>query len=70
MAEERIASLVQSWRSTKATVVAVSNDVGSGIVPATSAGRLFRDLQGRLNTLIAQESDEVLYMVAGRAVAV
>jgi adenosylcobinamide kinase/adenosylcobinamide-phosphate guanylyltransferase len=66
--DERITTLIHSWRSTKATVVAVSNDVGSGIVPATAAGRLFRDLQGRLNTLIAEESDEVLYLVAGRAI--
>ena len=50
--------------------MAVSNDVGSGIVPATSSGRLLRDLQGKLNTMIARESDEVLYMVAGRSMAV
>jgi len=67
-AEQQIAALVQAWRNTKATVIAVSNEVGSGIVPAAPAGRLFRDLQGRLNTLIAKESDDVLYLVAGRAI--
>jgi len=65
---ERITTLVYAWRNTKATVVGVSNEVGSGIVPATPAGRLFRDMQGRLNALIAKESDDVLYLVAGRAI--
>jgi adenosylcobinamide kinase/adenosylcobinamide-phosphate guanylyltransferase len=44
----------------------VSNEVGSGVVPESASGRLFRDELGRLNARIAAESDEVLLTVAGR----
>jgi adenosyl cobinamide kinase/adenosyl cobinamide phosphate guanylyltransferase len=47
-------------------VVAVSNEVGSGVVPATASGRRFRDELGRLNAAVAAASDEVLLVVAGR----
>ena len=66
---KRIDELLVAWRQTRATVVAVSNEVGQGVVPATSSGRLFRDTHGRLNATLAAASDEVTYMVAGRPVA-
>lgn len=60
-------ALVEAWRSTPAYVVAVSNEVGSGVVPATPAGRRFRDELGRLNARLAAESDEVWLLTAGVA---
>jgi adenosylcobinamide kinase/adenosylcobinamide-phosphate guanylyltransferase len=63
---ERIDELVAAWRGTQARVTAVSNEVGSGVVPESASGRLFRDELGRLNARIAAESDEVLLTVAGR----
>ena len=66
--EQRIDELVAAWRGTRARVVAVSNEVGSGVVPDTASGRLFRDELGRLNARVAAESDEVLLTVAGRVV--
>jgi adenosylcobinamide kinase/adenosylcobinamide-phosphate guanylyltransferase len=47
-------------------VVGVTNEVGSGVVPGTRAGVLFRDALGRLNRRLADESDEVHLVVAGR----
>jgi adenosyl cobinamide kinase/adenosyl cobinamide phosphate guanylyltransferase len=64
--ETRIDDLAAAWSATPRLVVAVSNEVGSGIVPATASGRLFRDLMGRVNTAIAHHSDTVLWCVAGR----
>ncbi len=61
-----IDTLVAAWRRTSRTVVAVSNEVGSGVVPQTWSGRLFRDELGRLNRLVAAESDRVDLVVAGR----
>jgi adenosylcobinamide kinase/adenosylcobinamide-phosphate guanylyltransferase len=58
-------TLVAAWRNTRREVVAVTNEVGSGIVPATAVGRRFRDALGRLNAAIAAESDEVWHVVAG-----
>jgi len=64
----RIDELVEAWRGTRARVTAVSNEVGSGVVPDSASGRLFRDQLGRLNARVAAESDEVLLTVAGRVV--
>jgi adenosylcobinamide kinase/adenosylcobinamide-phosphate guanylyltransferase len=67
LVDDRIAALVAAWRAAHVPVVAVTNEVGSGIVPATAAGRRFRDDLGQLNQRIAAESDEVVLMVAGLA---
>ncbi|MFC7309045.1 bifunctional adenosylcobinamide kinase/adenosylcobinamide-phosphate guanylyltransferase [Streptomyces monticola] len=66
---ERMAQLVEAVRGTRRSVVAVSNEVGSGVVPATAAGRRFRDELGRLNTAFAGECEHVLLVVAGQALA-
>jgi adenosyl cobinamide kinase/adenosyl cobinamide phosphate guanylyltransferase len=62
----RIAGLTAAWRQTGAHVVAVSDEAGLGVVPATPAGRLFRDELGRLNQVLAAESEEAELVVAGR----
>jgi adenosylcobinamide kinase/adenosylcobinamide-phosphate guanylyltransferase len=46
-------------------VILVSNEVGSGVVPAYALGRRFRDLVGELNQRVASVADNVLFMVAG-----
>lgn len=56
-----------AWRGAPVRVVAVSDEVGCGVVPATASGRLFRDLLGELNTEVAQASERVLLVVAGHA---
>jgi adenosylcobinamide kinase/adenosylcobinamide-phosphate guanylyltransferase len=47
-------------------VVAVSNEVGLGIVPATALGRLYRDVLGRTNASFAAAAERSLLVVAGR----
>ncbi|NUP44647.1 MAG: bifunctional adenosylcobinamide kinase/adenosylcobinamide-phosphate guanylyltransferase [Streptomyces sp.] len=64
---ERVDALVSALRATTRTVVAVSNEVGSGVVPATASGRRFRDELGRLNAAFAAECEQVLLVVAGQA---
>ncbi|MYS45161.1 adenosylcobinamide kinase/adenosylcobinamide phosphate guanyltransferase [Streptomyces sp. SID5998] len=64
---ERVAALTAAVRATSRTVVAVSNEVGSGIVPATASGRRYRDELGRLNAAFAAECEQVLLVVAGQA---
>jgi adenosylcobinamide kinase/adenosylcobinamide-phosphate guanylyltransferase len=61
----RIDELVAAWTTSERRVVAVSNEVGLGIVPATESGRRYRDELGRLNMRLAAGADEVLLVVAG-----
>lgn len=46
-------------------IVAVSNEVGLGLVPETPLGRAFRDAQGRLNQRVAAVADHAVFMAAG-----
>jgi adenosylcobinamide kinase/adenosylcobinamide-phosphate guanylyltransferase len=48
----------------------VSNEVGSGIVPASALARRFQDEQGRLNQDVAALCDAVTLVVAGIAVPI
>ena len=65
---DRVTDLISAWRETSALVVAVTDQVGSGLVPAYPAGRVFRDQLGWLNQAIAAESELNLQVVAGRVV--
>ena len=56
---------VQAWERAARRVTAVSNEVGSGVVPATPSGRRFRDELGALNARIAARSHRVWLMTAG-----
>jgi adenosylcobinamide kinase / adenosylcobinamide-phosphate guanylyltransferase len=47
------------------SVVLVSNEVGSGVVPAFELGRRYRDLLGEINQRVASIADRVVLMVAG-----
>lgn len=46
--------------------ILVSDEVGLGVHPSTPAGRQFRDALGDLNRLVADRSDRVLLVIAGR----
>jgi len=66
--DDEIARLVTAWRATRRRVVAVTNEVGQGVVPDTASGRLFRDTLGRLNAALAAETEDVRWCAAGRVV--
>ncbi len=63
----RVDGLLHAWRATTRVVVAVSNEVGSGVVPATASGIRYRDELGRLNALIAAECEQAWLCTAGIA---
>ncbi len=67
--EERSAFL--EWLAQyRGVALLVSNEVGSGIVPASALARRFQDEQGRLNQDVAALCDSVTLVVAGIAVAI
>jgi len=55
--------LVQACAGTY--LIAISNEVGCGIVPENALARSFRDLQGFVNQKIARAANEVWQTVAG-----
>ncbi|WP_244246893.1 bifunctional adenosylcobinamide kinase/adenosylcobinamide-phosphate guanylyltransferase [Nocardioides euryhalodurans] len=64
--DDQVERLLRAWRTVPVPVVAVSNEVGSGVVPGTRSGVLFRDALGRLNRRLADASEDVRLVVAGR----
>jgi adenosylcobinamide kinase / adenosylcobinamide-phosphate guanylyltransferase len=46
--------------------IAVTNEVGLGIVPDTAVARTYRDDLGRANTAWVDAADEAYFVVAGR----
>jgi adenosylcobinamide kinase/adenosylcobinamide-phosphate guanylyltransferase len=67
---EEIRALLDTIESSGASCYIVSNEVGSGLVPVTPLGRVYRDLLGRANQMVADRADEVYLMVAGLPVRV
>ena len=49
----------------ESALILVSNEVGTGVVPATSEGRSFGDLCGSANQLAARYATKVEYIIAG-----
>lgn len=60
-----ISELVNCINRVNARFIIVTNDVGLGLVPADRLSRLYRDLLGRANQVLAEQADEVYLMVAG-----
>jgi len=67
-AEQRVLSeinqLIAVMDNLDTSFVIVSNEVGMGLVPDTKVGRIYRDLLGKANQLLAQQATEVYLMVA------
>jgi adenosylcobinamide kinase/adenosylcobinamide-phosphate guanylyltransferase len=67
--EERVLAevegLVTAARELSAPVIVVANEVGLGLVPPHPAGRAYRDLLGLANQRLAQQADEVYFLMAG-----
>jgi len=69
MVNARIDGLVDALRNVSTSVILVSNEVGSGVVPPYPSGRQFRDLLGEVNQKVASVAHEVVLMVAGLPLA-
>jgi adenosylcobinamide kinase/adenosylcobinamide-phosphate guanylyltransferase len=61
------AELCSVLRTRPGSTVVVSDEVGLGVHPFTETGGRFRDAMGLLNRAVADVADEVVLVVAGRA---
>ena len=62
--------LIKAAKRISGTIIFVTNEVGSGIVPDNKLARVFRDCAGIANQMIASVSDEVYLLVCGIPVTV
>ena len=62
---DEIDELIKCIEKHKDIFIVVSNEVGLGLVPENKLGRVYRDLLGKANQLLAQHADQVYLMVAG-----
>ncbi|MBM4453283.1 MAG: bifunctional adenosylcobinamide kinase/adenosylcobinamide-phosphate guanylyltransferase [Chloroflexi bacterium] len=62
-----INGLIACTCKVNASFIIISNEVGLGIVPENRTARLYRDLLGKANQLLAQYANEVYFLVAGIA---
>jgi adenosylcobinamide kinase/adenosylcobinamide-phosphate guanylyltransferase len=59
------AAFISALAAGRGSFFAVSNEVGSGIVPGNETARKFRDLAGTLNQQVAAAADQVYLVAAG-----
>lgn len=64
---DKINMLSRVCRGSGSEVIIISNEVGLGIVPDNVLSRVFRDIAGCANQILAEEADEVYFIVAGIA---
>jgi adenosylcobinamide kinase/adenosylcobinamide-phosphate guanylyltransferase len=60
-----INTLLKAAANSRADLVAVTNEVGYGIVPISPLSRFFRDCAGRVNQRMAAAADDVYLVVSG-----
>ncbi|QXM05643.1 bifunctional adenosylcobinamide kinase/adenosylcobinamide-phosphate guanylyltransferase [Crassaminicella indica] len=63
--KDQIIKLIKAIREEDIWCIMVTNELGMGIVPENRISRIFRDIAGRINQLIAREADEVYFTVSG-----
>jgi adenosylcobinamide kinase/adenosylcobinamide-phosphate guanylyltransferase len=64
--DEQAATAAAEAAGRQALTIAVTNEVGLGVVPATSLGRLYRDVLGRVNAIWTEAASESYFIVAGK----
>ncbi|NLZ54528.1 MAG: bifunctional adenosylcobinamide kinase/adenosylcobinamide-phosphate guanylyltransferase [Thermoanaerobacteraceae bacterium] len=60
-----INAMILEMKRMQKDFIIVSNEVGLGLVPEYPLGRLYRDLLGEVNQIVAAAADEVVFMVSG-----
>ncbi|MGV8057537.1 MAG: bifunctional adenosylcobinamide kinase/adenosylcobinamide-phosphate guanylyltransferase [Smithellaceae bacterium] len=62
---EKCQVLLAACETFTGTIIFVTNEVGMGIVPDNPVGRMFRDIAGRCNQIMAAAAGEVVLLVSG-----
>lgn len=62
---KKVETLANKIQHTQIPLVIVSNEVGMGIVPLYKSARLFRDIQGKTNQILAKACEAVVTFSCG-----
>lgn len=63
--QSEMEKLIRIIKESTIPFVLVTNELGMGIVPEYASARIFRDIAGRVNQMIARAADEVYFCVSG-----
>ncbi len=63
--QDKFVEIIKSIRNNNLSVIIVTNEIGSGIVPSDKNTRRFRDIQGKINQYLGKEADEVYLLTCG-----
>ena len=64
----RVSEIVAALAARHGDTIVVTNEVGTGVVPAFATGRIFRDELGRANRSLVDVADASYFAVAGRMI--
>lgn len=62
---KELSNVIKGARDGNKTLILVSNEVGMSLVPSYRLGRIFSDMAGKANQMIASLSDEVYISISG-----
>ncbi|MDQ2085511.1 bifunctional adenosylcobinamide kinase/adenosylcobinamide-phosphate guanylyltransferase [Herbivorax sp. ANBcel31] len=62
---EQLEKLLDVIKENGSTFIAVTNEVGMGIIPPNRLSRMFGDIAGRVNQKLSKKADRVYFCVSG-----
>ena len=63
---QAVLDAIRSYRGDdEKIIIFVTNEIGLGIVPENRLARIFRDIMGRVNRMVAAEADEAYMTISG-----
>ncbi len=68
-AESGFIDLLEAFKTAPCPVIAVTNEIGMGVVPRETFTRTFLSLHGRLNQELSENADAVILVAAGLPLA-
>ncbi|MGL4730259.1 MAG: bifunctional adenosylcobinamide kinase/adenosylcobinamide-phosphate guanylyltransferase [Clostridium sp.] len=63
--KDEFEKMIKKSKETNKTLIMVTNELGSGLIPEYKLSRIYRDIAGAVNQFIAKYCDEVYFVTCG-----
>lgn len=63
--QEKTSQMLEVIKNSEFDTIIVSNEVGLGLHPNNKLGRDFRDVVGRVSQMVANQADDVFFVICG-----